>query len=109
MVLPFDRTRFRATSVVDRPGDWGPLYDVTVRAVDDEGHLTELTYDGETAYTAANVVMLDHAEAVARSARVPLVAVVAWDGTPRPGTDVTALFRDDARRRGLDVIELSTR
>src|SRR4029450_10857441 len=27
VVLPFDRIRFRRTSVVGRPGDWGPLYD----------------------------------------------------------------------------------
>src|SRR5438067_9574049 len=33
LVLPFSAARFRATSVVDRPGDWGPVYDEVVRAV----------------------------------------------------------------------------
>src|SRR5689334_21576201 len=27
IVLPFDRERFRETSVVDRPGNWGPIFD----------------------------------------------------------------------------------
>ena len=27
IVLPFDKKTFRETSVVDRPGDWGPRYD----------------------------------------------------------------------------------
>ena len=26
VILPFTRERFRVTSVVDRPGDWGPLF-----------------------------------------------------------------------------------
>jgi hypothetical protein len=32
IVLPFDRARFRMTSVVDRPGDWGALFDRERRA-----------------------------------------------------------------------------
>src|SRR3954454_21697157 len=27
IVLPFSPERFRETSVVDRPGDWGPVFD----------------------------------------------------------------------------------
>src|SRR5512132_2440642 len=27
MVLPFGRDEFRTSSVIDRPGDWGPVYD----------------------------------------------------------------------------------
>ena len=27
MILPFEPARFRETSVVDRPGDWGRIYD----------------------------------------------------------------------------------
>src|SRR5262245_15369924 len=34
IVLPFDRARFRATSVIDRPGDWGRLYDRILAELD---------------------------------------------------------------------------
>ncbi len=44
----------------------------------------------------------------ASEAGLPLIAVVAWDGTPRDGVDVTLAFRDEARRRTLEVVELST-
>lgn len=109
VVLPFDRARVRAASVVDRPGDWGPLFDAVVHDVAAAGRLTELAYDDETAYVATNVAMLDHATRVAASMGLPLIAVIAWDGTPRDGTDVTLAFRDEARGRGLPVLELSTR
>jgi hypothetical protein len=110
VVLPFDRARFRDTSVVDRPGEWGTLYDAIVRDVEEAGGLTELAYDDDGAgYVATNVAMLDHAARVANAVGLPLLAVIAWDGTPRDGADVTLAFRDEARRRGLEVVEVSTR
>src|ERR1019366_7008755 len=42
VVLPFERSRFRDTSVTDRPGDWGPLYDQVLDAVRSEEHTSEL-------------------------------------------------------------------
>ena len=110
VVLPFDRIRFRRTSVVDRPGDWGPLYDTVLREVEAAGSLTELAYGADhMAFVAANRAMLDHAASVAASLALPLLAIVAWDGTPRDTVDVTLAFRNEAQRRGLEVIELSTR
>ncbi len=111
VVLPFDRVRFRRTSVVDRPGDWGALYDAVVHDVDAAGTLIELSQDPDDdgSFVAANLAMLDHAASVAASLALPVIAVVAWDGAPRSGADVTARFGDEARRRGLEVVELSTR
>jgi hypothetical protein len=110
VVLPFDRVRFRRTSVVDRPGDWGPLYDAILREVEAAGSLTELAYDADDlGFVAANRAMLDHAASVAASLALPLVAIVAWDGTPRATVDVTLAFRNEAQCRGLPVVELSTR
>ena len=110
VVLPFDRVRFRRTSVVDRPGDWGPLYDAILREVDAAGSVTELAYGADDmAFVAANRAMLDHAASVAASLALPLVAIVAWDGTPRDAVDVTLAFRNEAQRRGLPLVELSTR
>src|SRR5688572_14676271 len=30
VVLPFEPDKFRETSVVDRPGEWGPIYDKAI-------------------------------------------------------------------------------
>lgn len=34
VILPFERGRFRETSVTDRPGDWGTLYDEILDALE---------------------------------------------------------------------------
>jgi hypothetical protein len=39
VVLPFDRKRFRDTSVTDRPGGWGPVYDQVLDDVETAGDL----------------------------------------------------------------------
>ena len=43
VILPFERRRFRETSVTDRPGEWGPLYDQVLDAVEAAGKLAGLT------------------------------------------------------------------
>ena len=59
IVLPFTRARFRETSVVDRPGDWGERFDAILDAVEASGDLVVLGYaDGdEAAYRAANAAI----------------------------------------------------
>jgi hypothetical protein len=56
IVLPFDPAKFRDTSVTDRPGAWGPLYDRVVEAARRAGDLVVLEGAGEggAAYEAAN-------------------------------------------------------
>jgi hypothetical protein len=39
IVLPFDKATFRASSVVDRGGDWGERYDRVVSEVEGQGDL----------------------------------------------------------------------
>ena len=63
VVLPFSPGRFRETSVVDRPENWGPLYDRVIEAVTRAGDLVLLEDAGEggAAYAAANERILDEA------------------------------------------------
>src|SRR5919107_327719 len=42
VVLPFAPERFRETSVVDRPGDWGPIFDGVIEAAQTAGDLVVL-------------------------------------------------------------------
>ena len=104
VVLPFDATKFRETSVTDRPGDWGPIFDRLVEAALRVGDLVVLEDAGEggAAYAAANTRIIEEAAAMpgARS------AVIVWEGRPRGDDDATAEFADEARRSGLNVEEV---
>src|SRR5947209_4010396 len=56
VILPFAREDFRNTSVVDRPGDWGPLFDRLLAEVEKVGDLVVLPGkpDDDQAYANAN-------------------------------------------------------
>src|SRR5579864_5088458 len=43
IILPFPPDRFRQTSVVDRPGDWGLMFDRLVAAAESAGDLIVLS------------------------------------------------------------------
>ena len=117
VVLPFAPERFRETSVVDRPGDWGPLYDRVVEAASWAGDLVVLEGAGEgaAAYAAANARILEEALALAGAgggAPGPAgaaLAVIVWEGRPRGPDDATRQFAELARGRGLAVEEVLTR
>ena len=112
IVLPFAPERFRETSVVDRPGDWGPLYDQQVAATAAAGDLLSLDIatGGDAAYAAANETIVREAQALARTAQSDhrLIAILVWEGAPRPGSDATARFRDLTRRAGFEEQSIST-
>lgn len=118
LVLPFEPARFRETSVVDRPGDWGPLFDRILADAGVEGGVIVLENPGDShsAYAAVNRAILDEAIREAgppASASDPgvggdVLAVIVWDGAPRGADDLTAGFADEARSRGLRIFEIST-
>ena len=105
VILPFDREQFRETSVTDRPGDWGPIYDRVLDEVERAGNLlVESAPPGEAAYAHAEFRILEEAARAGGSQ----AAVVVWDGQERGPGDLTALFAHTARERGIAVIEIST-
>ena len=109
VILPFERRRFRETSVTDRPGEWGPLYDQVLDAVEAAGDLVILQNESDDeAYSAANRAILDEAVALAKAVDKPAIAVLIWDGVSRGDHDLTEEFGAEARRRGLAVTEVRT-
>lgn len=106
VVLPYARVRFRETSVTDRPGDWGPLFDRIIEEVAALGDLVELARpEGDGAYAAASTAVLDEADRLAGpDGRV--LAVIVWEGAPRGEGDLTVAFAEAARARGMDVEEV---
>ncbi len=110
VVLPFDRERFRQTSVTDRPGDWGPVYDRLLEQLGATGDVVILGGDveGDTAYTATNLAILDHAATLAGESGGQALAALVWEGASRGADDLTAAFGEEARRRGLRTVHAST-
>ena len=110
IVLPFDRARFRSTSVTDRPGDWGPHYD-RILAELDSGHdvlILEGHSEEADAYLAVNRVILQDAVGLAARLSTEAMAVLVWEGTPRGSDDTTAAFGQEAQQLGLRVGQVKT-
>jgi hypothetical protein len=112
VVLPWDRQRFRAESVVDRGDAWGPIFDRVVDEVEQAGGLRTLApiEDSHAAFAATNEAILDLAGERAIDAGDPaaVVALVAWDGQSRGPRDLTRRFMERAKARGVQVVEVST-
>jgi hypothetical protein len=102
VVLPFSKERFRETSVVDRPGDWGDVYDHVIADVEAKGDLVVLAMtvgDEAGAYQAANEAIIQEAGTI--SGPGERTAVVVWEGSPRSEADATEAFRKLATEAGF--------
>jgi hypothetical protein len=116
IVLPFSPKRFRGTSVTDRPGDWGPVFDRLVAAAEAAGDLVILDSTGEgdaAAYAAANQRIIKEAEALAQATAggAPLrpVAVIVWEGSARLRTDASGELLNLALQAGFEERSVLTR
>jgi hypothetical protein len=109
VVLPFAPELFRQTSVTDRPGEWGPVFDETLLQLQAAGDV--LILDGspdDNGYSAVGEAILAEAERLAGESGDSPVAMVIWDGRQRPGVDQTARFRESASRRGFEIVDVPT-
>jgi hypothetical protein len=115
VVLPFHHATFRRTSVVDRPGDWGPLFDRVLEEVGESGHLEIGGGDpnDKEVYPAANEAIIEAASKVVERTRhgsgMSRTAVVVWEGASYGSDDVTEDFRKRAQHAGFDVRVVLTR
>jgi predicted acylesterase/phospholipase RssA len=113
IVLPFSPERFRESSVVDRRGDWGPVFDRFVSAAEEAGDLIVLagTPDNDDAsYAVANEAIIAEAQRLAQEGTVRrLVAAIVWEGSARPANDATAQFRKLAADAGFEDRVILTR
>ena len=114
VVLPFPPSVFRETSVTDRPGNWGALFDELLADLRQSEALVVLAHvkegDTSSAYAKTNHEILARAASLARTDAPPddVLAVAVWDGHSRGADDLTVEFIQAARRQGLDVEEVST-
>lgn len=116
IVLPFPPEEFRASSVTDRPGDWGPLYDRIIGEVAAQDGIAVLgaTGDPDAAYELATTKILDEAQQLAKATKSAhwgkpgVTAIAVWDLIPRGAGDLTLAFLNQAKQRGMPVIQIST-
>lgn len=109
MVLPFKAETFKMTSVIDRPGDWGFVFDNLVTELRQSGHLIELDLDKDDpdVYTKTNLHLLDEAEKLATKDRHRAVmAMIVWEGKPRGTGDTTHHFMLEAQKRNFRIREI---
>ena len=110
VVLPFDPATFRASSVIDRGGDWGERYDRILAEVEAAQDLVSFAHDKDNpqTYFNGNLDILAQAEAMAQSLQTQVVALVIWNGTSRGADDVTGHFKQEAESRKIEVVEINT-
>jgi hypothetical protein len=116
IVLPFPREEFRASSVTDRPGDWGEPFDRICDEVAAHNDLVVLGATGnpDAAYEQATQAILDEALGLARASGSErqmgrgIVTMVVWDGQPRGPDDLTLFFAKKAVALGVPVVTIST-
>jgi hypothetical protein len=108
IILPFTPTAFRKISVVDRPGEWGSLYDRVVTGAKEQGHLRLLGYQttDESAFSKTNQAIIDHAGRLAEASSV--LAIVVWEGKSRGDDDSTQELATLAEQAGFHRIEVLT-
>ncbi|WP_419914425.1 hypothetical protein [Hoeflea sp.] len=109
VVLPFDAATFRTTSVIDRPGDWGDLYDRTIEQVQRTGRLHDLGLPSgnDDAYRLANNAIVDTAEQLS-AGTLPICMCLVWEGAPRGAGDISYDMAQTARGRDWPVDEVLT-
>jgi hypothetical protein len=110
IVLPFGRTAFLRSSVVDRPGNWEALYNHLIDAAEASGDLVVLDAgEGAAAYAAANAAIVCEAQTLAAvMAAARRVALVVWEGAPRGEDDATEGFRRLAVAAGFECGSVPT-
>lgn len=109
LVLPFDCQTFRATSVVDRPGNWGSIFDDALQIAKNDDLLTILNLPSghDSTYTTTNDYVLD----IVSSAGVfsNKLVIVGWEGNPKlSGPDVTDHLRRKAILSGYQQTVVNT-
>ncbi|NOT62299.1 MAG: hypothetical protein HOP19_18990 [Acidobacteria bacterium] len=110
VVLPFNHQLFRATSVIDRGGDWGKRYDRIIAEVVAEDDLIEYAHDPNDSATwlVGNHDILKHAQALADETRSYLAALIVWEGNSRGADDVSGHLKAEAEARGLGIAKVLT-
>jgi len=105
VLLPSEPEAFRRSSVTDRPGNWGELYDRVLETARVE--ILKLP-EGQEGYLETNRMLLERGQQLASHSGTTAEALVIWNGASRGADDVTAHFLQEAKLHKMKVLEIST-
>jgi hypothetical protein len=106
IVLPFNPAKFKLTSVIDRLGDWGTLYDKAIAEADARGDLMVLASELEDgAYIRTNHTIIEEAIALGNHLEDSVSALLVWEGRSRGAGDLTEEFGLYANEKGLPLLD----
>ena len=116
MILPFDADTFRSTSVTDRKGNWGILFDSIHDELNEKENVIILNFtkDDKDAYEKTNVAILKIADALFKEKETfdptaeKKVALIIWEGAPKNSNDTTDHFRKLAIESGYTIREINS-
>ncbi|MDQ3130700.1 MAG: hypothetical protein M3Q99_08060 [Acidobacteriota bacterium] len=111
IILPFGREKFRKTSVTDRPGYWGKLFDEICDEAERQGNLIVLKGfedDEEKAYSAVTTEILKYTKNL-QTEKEKLLAVAVWEGKAKDKTNETDSFIEQAKIRKIRTTEILIR
>jgi hypothetical protein len=112
VILPSAPEVFLSTSVIDRPGGWGSVFQKIIDEVSGDGDLvvTVAPAGRDDLYRHANGVIIAEASRLAGELgpSIRKVGVVVWEGEPRGASDVTEDFRRSALAEGFELREVLT-
>lgn len=114
MVLPFGAETFRSSSVTDRPGNWGELFDTIHEELKKQSNVITLKYtqDDDEAYEKTNFDILNTADILFEKSNdagdEKKVAIIIWEGAPKDSNDTTDHFRKEAGKRGYQIEEINS-
>ena len=103
VLLPSQPAEFRKTSVTDRPGNWGDVYDKVLKTSKVE--ILKVP-EGQQGYLKTNLKLLDRGQALAREHSASAEALVVWNKETRVPTMSPRTFwrrRNDAEFRSLKL------
>lgn len=112
IILPFNPAKFRSTSVVDRPGNWGALFDSLCKQaiIDDDLKVLPAVDDDNEAYSMVSEYIIQEALKIANlgTQTESLAAVTVWEGHSRGAGDETAQFAELAEKEDFRVFNVNT-
>lgn len=109
IILPFEPSRFKATSVVDRAGNWGQLFDQVVLNTPKENLIVlNSAAEPDEAYEAATQEIIIRAIAAAKPRKAIAIAIAVWEGSSRADADATASFLHHAQFAGMTTRTIKT-
>lgn len=100
VILPFSVARFRQSSVLDRPGNWGPLFDAIIASISPSDLITLPGGEAsDDAYEEATKEIIKQACLLAAPEKA--IAIAVWEGRARDDADATASFLSHAKKAGM--------